>query len=203
MMEKQKTKRGGRSARDTVALLAAGAVAVFLFWSFAGGVADGMEWHRVSEVALIAPDFEVLDPAKAVKVPDFTLKDRFGNPVRLSQFSEVDLLLVNIWSSGCPVCRDEVPELTEVDRRIGSIGKAALVTIAIEDKWEDVAAYFPAGTDLRVLFDPKNAVGEGIFGTKKYPETFVLDKERRIRARFDGERPWHSKVMLDYLSRFI
>lgn len=200
-------KAGNRARKRTpvkyLALLIAGVASVFFFWKFTRAATDGIEWHRASEMRLIAPDYEAAKPGDAKKIPDFTLTDRFGNEVKLSQFDKVDLLLVNIWSSGCPVCRDEVPALTEMDRRIGSIGSAALVTIAIDEKWEDVSSFFPRGTDLRVLFDPENKVGEGIFGTKKYPETFVIDKERRIRARFDGPRPWHSETMMDYLASFI
>jgi hypothetical protein len=96
-----------------------------------------------------------------------------------------------------------VPELTEMDRRLSSIGKVALLTIAVEEKWADVAHYFPTGTDLRILFDAKDAVAGATFGTKKYPETFVLDNQRRILARFDGARPWHSDTMLEYLKTFL
>jgi thiol-disulfide isomerase/thioredoxin len=181
----------------------AGCAAAVLFWKYSRAVTDGLAWHAASVFRIISPDFIAADPSKAVQVPDFALPDRFGAKVRLSQFAKVDLLVVNIWSSGCPVCREEVPALTELDKRIGSVGKAALLTIAIEEKWEDVAGYFPSGTDLRILFDPDDSVGKGIFGTVKYPETFVLDKQRRIRARFDGERPWHSEQMLDYLGSFI
>jgi len=186
-----------------LALCIAGVVAVLLFWSYSGAVAEGMDWHRKSEMKVIAPDFVAADMADARRVPDFTALDRFGNKVKLSQFSSVDLLIVNIWSEGCPVCREEVPELTEMDRRIGDLGSAALITIAVAEKWEDVANYFPKGTDLRVLFDPDNKIGKGIFGTVKYPETFILDKQRRIRARFDGKRPWYSEPMFDYLETFM
>ncbi len=186
-----------------LALGIAGVVAVLLFWSYSGAVAEGMDWHRMSEMKVIAPDFVESDMANARRVPDFTALDRFGNKVKLSQFSSVDLLVVNIWSEGCPVCREEVPELTEMDRRIGDLGNAVLITIAVAEKWEDVANYFPKGTDLRVLFDPDNNIGKGIFGTVKYPETFILDKQRRIRARFDGKRPWYSEPMFDYLGTFM
>jgi thiol-disulfide isomerase/thioredoxin len=186
-----------------LALCIAGVVAVLLFWSYSRAVAEGMDWHRKSEMKMIAPDFVASDMANATRVPDFLVWDRFGNKVKLSQFSSVDLLIVNIWSEGCPVCREEVPELTEMDRRIGDLGNAALITIAIADKWEDVAGYFPKGTDLRVLFDPDDKIGKGIFGTVKYPETFILDSQRRIRARFDGKRPWYSEPMFDYLGTFM
>lgn len=186
-----------------IALGATLVIGVLTLWSYALAVSEGMDWHRSSQLALIAPDFEAPEPGSAKQVPDFELRDRFGKPVRLSQFADLDLILINVWSSGCRACLEEVPALTEMDRRIGEIGKAALITVAVEEKWEDVAHYFPRGTDLRVLFDPEDEVARGIFGTKAYPETFVLDKQRRIRARFDGKRPWHSPVMFEYLASFI
>jgi peroxiredoxin len=198
--------RGGDSGIDhriVIAISVVGLAGIVLLWIYAGAVADGLDWHRQSELRLIAPDLEQRNPKAAREIPDFALKDRFGRTVKLSQFAELDLLLINIWSSGCRACLEEVPALTEMDRRIGQIGKAALITIAVDEKWEDVSYYFPKGTDLRILFDPEDEVAKGIFGTSKYPETFVLDKQRRVRARFDGKRPWHSPVMFDYLGSFI
>jgi peroxiredoxin len=203
-------KRSGHQAPRTagsglgLALAAGvGALALLAFAGYASAVSDGLARHALAEWRLIAPDFEAADPAAAKVVPDFTLADRFGNPVRLGQFASVDLLLINIWSSGCRVCLEEAPLLADLDRRIGDLGRAALITIAIDGGWKDVAHHFPEGTDLRVLFDPDDAVGQGIFGTKAYPETFVLDRQRRVRARFDGKRPWDSPLMMDYLERFL
>ena len=196
--------RPARDPRRTIAAYGAtaalGLAAFFLYW---GGVLDGLSWQRGLALRAVAPDFVERDLGRARQIPDFRLPDRFGRPVGLSQFRSVDLLLVNIWSSTCPTCREEVPELAELDRRLASIGGAALLTIAVEQRWEDVAHYFPRGTDLRILFDGGNAVAKGIFHTERYPETFVLDRRRRVLARFDGKRPWHSDAMLDYLRSFL
>ncbi len=152
---------------------------------------------------MVRPDFQVSEGQPTKQIADFVLPDRFGNQVRLSQFASVDLLIVNLWSSGCPPCEKELPSLAEMDRRIADLGNVALITITIDEQWDDVSGYFPLGTDLRVLFDPEKKVVEGMFGTEKFPETFILDKERRIRARFDGERNWHSPQMFNYLANFI
>jgi peroxiredoxin len=183
------------------ALTAALGLAAFYF--YVGGVRDGLSWRRGLAMRSLSPDFVAADPDGAREIPDFRLPDRFGRVVSLSQFGGVDLLLVNIWSSTCAVCREEVPELTEMDRRLSSIGKVALLTIAVEQRWDDVAHYFPRGTDLRILFDAKNEVAGGLFRTERYPETFVLDRKRRVVARFDGKRPWHSDTMLEYLRSFL
>ncbi|MFO8070623.1 MAG: TlpA disulfide reductase family protein [Polyangia bacterium] len=202
-MDLESEKRASGRMRRLLPPAVGVAVGALLLWTYAEAVAEGMTVYRRARSQLVAPDFVASDPAEARKVPDFTLKDRYGNQVSLSHFSSVDLLLVNIWASSCRVCLEETPALAELDRRIGELGSAALITIAVEEKWADVAHYFPRGTDLRVLFDPENEVGLGVFGTEAYPETFVLDARRRMRARFDGARPWHSDAMLDYLGRFL
>jgi cytochrome c biogenesis protein CcmG/thiol:disulfide interchange protein DsbE len=174
-----------------------------IFRSFTEAAWEGMLWKQTSDMAQVAPNFEERDLDKAKKVPDFTLKDRFGNLVKLSQFDTADLLLVNLWSSGCPACKQEIPSLQEMDRKLPELGRVALITITIDDEWKDVASYFPQGTDLRVLFDPENKIVKGIFGTTKFPETFIIDKERRVRARFDGVRNWHSPVMFEYVGTYM
>ena len=173
-----------------------------LSYAFARAVSDSREWRLVSEQALVSPTYLPQDPKQLKQIPDFTLKDRNGRSVRLSQFAEVDLLIVNIWATNCPACEAELPSLEEMDRRLASYGKVALITITTDEKWSDVAHLFPKGTDLRILFDPEEKVTNGLFGTSRFPETFILDKRRRVRARFDGQRPWHTDEMLRYLTAF-
>jgi peroxiredoxin len=192
-----------RAPRRVLAVAVTAAFGLAMFYVYVGGVRDGLSWRRGLAMRAVSPDFVAKDRGTAEEIPDFQLPDRFGRQVRLSQFDGVDLLLVNIWSSTCAVCRDEVPELQEMDRRLASIGKVALLTIAVERRWEDVAHYFPTGTDLRILFDAKDEVAGGLFHTERYPETFVLDRRRRVLARFDGKRPWHSDAMLEYLRSFL
>jgi peroxiredoxin len=179
------------------------AIAVFVLMKFSFAAQDGLMWKKVSDMGVVDPSFEVRDATRAKSIADFTLSDRFGNPVSLKQFDAADLLVVNIWSSDCPPCLEEMPSLAEMDHRLTTVGKVALITITIDEGWENVAGMFPAGTDLRVLFDPEKKVTQGIFGTEKFPETFVLDKQRRIRVRFDGKRNWHSPLILDYIKSFI
>jgi peroxiredoxin len=171
-----------------------------LCFGFARSVNDAMGWRRTMKDSVINPTYLETNPARMKTVPDFTVKDPNGKPVRLSDFASIDTLIVNVWSTSCPVCEDELPSLEEMDRRIGNTTKVALVTITIDEKWDDVAHLFPHGTNLRILFDPKQKVTKEIFSTTKYPETFILDKQRRIRARFDGERDWHSDELIAFVT---
>ncbi|MCU0661973.1 MAG: TlpA family protein disulfide reductase [Myxococcota bacterium] len=193
----------GSQGRMLMLMLPVALVGVLLSIGFKNAVVDGLEHKGRVDMAVVAPDYEARDSGEARAIADFTLKDRTGAAVSLSAFAAADLLLINIWSSTCPACKEEVPSLVELDRRLPQLGKVVLLTIATDSGWEDVQSFFPQGTDLRVLFDPQEQVTKGIFGTQKFPETFVLDKQRRIRARFDGRRPWHSREMFDYLRLFL
>lgn len=189
--------------RQKIAIVLTGLLAVFLFNGFRLVARDGMSWDASRRAAMVSPDYEDRTGQQGRRVSDFELRDRFGNPIRLSQFASVDVLVVNVWSSGCPTCEREIPSLSELDRRLSSIGNAALITITPDSEWSEVAHYFPQGTDLRVLFDPEGQVVEGVLGTEKFPETFILDERRRVRARFDGERAWHTSEMLDYIETYL
>jgi len=188
--------------RGMIAFLVTTAVAAYLFSLFGNAVADGLDWREYSDGLMVAPDL-VIDEKDAQKVPDFVLYDRFGKNISLEDFASVDLLIVNVWNSGCPVCEEEIPALSEMDRRLASVGNIALITITTDSKWEEVRSFFPLGTDLRVLFDPEEKVTGGVFKTEKFPETFIIDKNRKIRVRFDGQRQWYSPEMLRYISSFL
>lgn len=173
-----------------------------LSYSYALALRDGGEWRAASERSVVSPTLEETDPSRAKVVPDFTLRDRYGKSIKLSDFAAAHVILVNIWTTGCPTCQRELPSLTEMDKRLAAIGRVLLVTVTTNESWEEVEHLFPRGTDLRILFDPDEKVTKDIFGTTRYPETFILDKQRRIRARFDGERSWHSEPMLKYIASF-
>jgi peroxiredoxin len=192
-----------RSLARGIALVVVIASAGGLSFGFAKALRDSVKWRRMSERAVVNPTFEARDPAGGERIFEFSLEDRQGRPIRLSQFRGADVLVVNIWSTGCPACERELPSLAEMDRRLASLGRVALLTISIDTAFDDVAHLFPNGTDLRILFDPDQKVTRGAFGTTLYPETFILDRERRVRARFDGERAWHTREMLDYIASFL
>ena len=172
-------------------------IAVAILFSFS--ISDAINWKKQLDLSIVNPSYYETDLTKLKTVTDFTVKDRKQKPVRLSDFSSVDILVINIWSTGCPACEREMPSLMEMDRRFENSTKLALLTITIDEKWDDVAHLLNHNQQLRVFFDPQQKVTKDILGTERYPETFVLDKDRRIRARFDGEREWHSSAMMKFL----
>ncbi len=91
--------------------------------------------------------------------------------------------LINFFASWCVPCRDEEPVLMSLVKNKNVL----LYGIAYKDKPADAERY------LKELGDPYRSVGldengrTGInFGVYGVPETYVIDKEGRIRLRYVG-----------------
>lgn len=97
-------------------------------------------------------------------------------------------VIINFWSSGCYVCREEAHELQNFYQTVTlqSTNNPQFVSINIEDdakiihEWQkDYSQTFP------VVLDPKGliSVNYGVTGT---PETFFIDSQNFVRYRVAG-----------------
>lgn len=133
--------------------------------------------------------------------PDFTLQDRDGNPWRLSDHRGKTVVL-NFWTVTCQPCVEEMPELEELARIVAERDDVELVTISTDREWDTVSTVVGPRSPLAVLLDPDKAVVRDLFGTRLYPETWIIDPRGVIRMRVDGPRMWSSAVALDAIESF-
>jgi peroxiredoxin len=134
------------------------------------------------------------------EAPDLAAKDRKGNGVTLANFAGRSLLL-NFWFTDCEGCREEMPSLDVLARKLGGRG-LEVVALSVDDSWEKLNTYFE--TDpyfqgrppaFRLVLDPKKQTPPR-YGTFKYPETFLVDARGRLVARFVGSRDWSTPAAL-------
>ena len=128
--------------------------------------------------------------------PDFTLKDKDGLPWSLGDHRG-KVVVLNFWSITCPPCVKEMPSLIELAHLAESRPDLEVVAVTTDRAWSEVARLFPQGNPLRVLFDPEKKVVEGKYGSKLFPETWVIDSQGVIRLRYDGPFDWSSAIALD------
>jgi hypothetical protein len=105
-----------------------------------------------------------------------------------------------------------MPELAEFGQILAAANdKILLVTVSTDESAQDArqtlmsvlqdAKSGVSPEEYRppfvALVDSENDVVLGKYGTKLYPETWFIDPEGVIRARFDGPRDWSDALYLD------
>jgi cytochrome c biogenesis protein CcmG, thiol:disulfide interchange protein DsbE len=96
------------------------------------------------------------------------------------------IVLVNVWASWCAPCRQELRLLAEVARTWAGHG-VSLIGLDVRDDEKQarelLTAVGAAGSTVIPDPDGSTAVSWGVRGV---PETFVVDRAGRIRARAQG-----------------
>lgn len=134
--------------------------------------------------------------------PDFALPAQDGTTWRLSEHRG-KVVILNFWTVTCQPCIEEMPTLVELARSLRGRDDVELVTISTDRDWDTVRTIVADDAGLRVLLDRDRAVVRGKFGTRLYPETWVIDPEGVIRLRVDGSRDWSSPVVLDMIDGYL
>lgn len=194
----------------TLIALCLGAPMVFLF---ARAAADSEVRRREAPMRAMVGDqaFEMLaaggTPPQGYlgddrRAPDFTLNDQRGIPWRLSQHRG-KVVVLNFWSVTCGPCVEEMPTFDQLAMVLSRRHDIELVTVSVDAGWSAVSMAMPPNTRLKVLFDPERAVVRGKFGTRLYPETWIIDGDGIIRARIDGARDWSSPVALELIESYL
>lgn len=138
-----------------------------------------------------------------LRAPDFSLPQADGTQWRLSEHRG-KVIVINFWTVTCQPCMEEMPSLIELaqilEERDDDI---ELVTISVDRDWETVRTAIPEDSPLTVLLDPEREIVNGAFGTRLFPETWVIDREGIVQLRVDGSRNWSSALALDAFSAYL
>jgi peroxiredoxin len=130
--------------------------------------------------------------------PDFTLKDQYGKPWSLKA-QRGKTVVLNFWTMTCKPCLEEMPSLEQLAMVAEERDDLEIVAISTDKGWDEVKSLFKPGSKLKVLFDPNKAVVRDKFGTRLYPETWVIDPDGVIRVRVDGGRDWSAPIALELI----
>ena len=133
-------------------------------------------------------------PRIGSNAPDFTVQN-----VTLSQFHG-QVVVLNFWATWCAPCVEEVPSLVEMQRRM----KAKGVTVVAVSVDVDDSAYQRFVKDhnvnLLTVRDPDQKANS-LYGTSKFPETYIIDRNGVMRRKFIGAVDWTEPEITDFLSK--
>ena len=154
-------------------------------------------YHRFIEFGTLS----VMDPVEQTgTAPAFTLpQNDKGESKSLVDYK--GYRLVHFWATWCAPCRQELAGLEYFSRRYK--GKVQILALSVDDNWSEVEKFF-AGQwpSFKVLWDKDRAVAER-YGTHQYPETYLVDAQGKLLAKFIGARPWDSPEAQRYFDDLL
>lgn len=171
--------------------------AIYFFW----------DWGAAKFVTdSLHPPVTVTATRLGTKAPEFLVpKERIWSQkdFRLSQLHGYPVIL-HFWATWCGPCLQELPELIQLSDRLRPKGYS-IVAIAIDESWAVLDDFFRKNPQLQPLRDrmvlvlDPNAEIANLFGSTKFPETFLINRQLVIDNKFTGAQPWNDAVMSPYL----
>ena len=181
-----------------IAQLAFVIVAALFVYGFVSVSKEGETRRECGTPCYLHPDYLAAERT----APEFTLPDMQGRQVSLSSYRG-NVVVLNFWSKSCGPCMQEMPEFAEFSQVLAPMSDVAVLTISTDDGPDDVRdtlkTVLKAAPPFPVLFDPDTKVMQGKYGEKLVPETWFIDKQGIIRARFDGAREWTSPLFVNFI----
>jgi peroxiredoxin len=130
--------------------------------------------------------------------PDFTVVDS-DRKVSLSEFRG-QVVVLNFWATWCQPCLAEMPSLVQMQRRMRDKGVTVLA-VSIDDSDDAYHRFLQHyGIDLLTVRDAGKA-SSALYGTFKFPETYIIDRGGTVRRKFIGPVEWSDPEIVDFLSK--
>jgi len=130
--------------------------------------------------------------------PNFVVQDAQAK-YTLGQFRG-QVLVLNFWATWCPPCVEEMPSLVEMQKRMKAKGVTVLAVSVDVDENAYRQFLKDHNVNLLTVRDPDQKAS-GLYGTFKFPETYVIDRNGVMRRKFIGAVDWTEPDIVEFLGK--
>ncbi|MES2392974.1 MAG: TlpA disulfide reductase family protein [Acidobacteriota bacterium] len=108
------------------------------------------------------------------------------------------VVVLSFWATWCAPCIEEMPSLEALQRQLPQV---QIVLVASQESFTTYTGYLQRHpVSLLTVFD-ENQTSNALYGSFRFPETYVIDKGGVIRRKFIGPQDWTSPAMVKYLAK--
>ena len=138
--------------------------------------------------------------------PPLKLQDVQGQPVDLREHRG-KVVFLNFWASYCEPCRQEMPSMERLVRDYQDQG-LVMIAVSYDKEPEEVQRFMSSflperqESSMKLWMDPSGESGR-VFGTELIPETYILDREGQVVARFVNSYDWTRPEVRTFLERLL
>ena len=133
--------------------------------------------------------------------PDFTLVDRSGQSVSLSDLKG-QVVLINFWATWCGPCRKEMPLLEQLYSRYEPLG-FTLLGVNVEEGDVNAEAFLAeTPVSFPILFDPENQVSK-LYDVSAMPSTVLVDRQGNMRFLHHGYQDGYENIYQDQIRQLV
>ena len=110
------------------------------------------------------------------------------------------VVVLNFWATWCPPCVEELPSLVELQAKLKNRG-IQVVAVSVDVDGNAYRRFLrDQKVDLLTVRDPDHK-SDTLYGTFKYPETYIIDRDGKLRRKFVGPVDWGTPEVVDFLQK--
>jgi cytochrome c biogenesis protein CcmG/thiol:disulfide interchange protein DsbE len=134
------------------------------------------------------------------RAPDFSVKTDQGTVVTANSFGG-KVLVLNFWATWCAPCVQEIPSLSEFQKRFANSG-VVVVAVSVDKSEQKYRTFLERiHVSFETAHDPNMDVSNQ-YGTFQFPETYII-KNGRILRKFPNAEDWLSDDMTQYVHSLL
>jgi peroxiredoxin len=147
-------------------------------------------------------DLDLIRPPRAAPAPDFTVPRLGSGSIALKELRG-SVVLLNLWATWCPPCKQEMPSMERLYRRHKERG-FTIVAISIDAADAEPVASFvkERGLTFPIGLDPNLEVANR-YTVRALPSTFLIDRNGHTVAIAIGPRDWDGTAAYAVVEMFL